>query len=158
MILCFFLSQVVNGTRFPIENRNIDSRGRFRFVIQREPGSIGRPHGGRLGNIRSEREIGDFAAFAGDREEIVNLAAALVRFEDDPLSVRRPYRVGLPIVGLAELNWPAAGGIDLPEVVAAGDVRRESDLLAVGRPGWAYDSARIEEVINGHGSSALLGL
>src|SRR5579862_762089 len=144
VVLCFFLGQIVYGARFPVENRNINSRGRFRLVIQREPGAIRRPHGRRLGNIRSESEISDFSSFARNRIEIVDFASALVRFEDDPLAVRRPYRIGLPVVGLAELNRPAAGGVHFPEVIAAGDVRRESDLLAVGRPGWAYDSAGIE--------------
>ncbi len=154
MVFCFFLGQVVNGARLPVENRDVDGGSCFRLVVDCEAGTIGRPDGSCLGNIGSESEVGNFAAVAGNRVKIVNFAAALVRFEDDPFAVGRPYRIRLAIVRLAELNWPTAGGIDLPEVVAAGDVGREGDLMAVGRPGWADDPAREEEIIDRDGAGA----
>ena len=154
MVFCFFLGQVVNGARLPVENCDVDGGSRFRLIVDCEAGTIGRPDGSGFGNIGSESEVGDFAAVAGNRVEVIDFAAALVRFEDDPFAVGRPYRVGLSIVGLTELNWPTTGGIDLPEIVAAGDVGREGDLVAVGRPGGAEDSSREEEVIDGDGAGA----
>jgi len=158
VILCFFLRQIVNCARFPIENRDIDRRSRIRLVIHRDPGSIGRPDGICFGDIGGKAQIGDFAAVARDRVEVVNFSAALVRFENDPLSVGRPCRAALAVVRLAELNWPTSCCLHFPQVVAARNIGREDDLLSVGRPGWADDSARVEEIVDRNGASAKLSL
>ena len=148
MVRGFFLRQVAHRARFPVHHGDIGGGSGLGFVGKGDGLAVARPHGAGLGNFRGVGEVHDFAAVAGNREEIVDFAAALIGLKDDPFSVGRPRGTGLAIVGLAQLDRPAARSADFPQIVASSEVRAEYDLLAVWRPGAAADGARVKEIVH----------
>ncbi len=148
MIRGFFLRQVAHRARFPVHDGDIGGGSGLRLVRESDGLAVARPDRAGFGNFRSVGQVHDFAAVAGNREEIVNFAAALIGLKNDPFSIGRPRRTGLAIVGLAQLDGPAARSAHFPQIIAAGEVRAEDHLFAVRRPGAAADRARVKKVVH----------
>ncbi len=158
MVRGFFLRQVAHGARLPVHDGDIGGGSGLRFVREGDGLAVARPDGAGFGNFGRVGEVLHLAAVAGDGEEVVNFAAALIGLKDDPFSVWRPGGAGLPIVRLAQLDGPAARGAYFPQIVAARKVGAEDDLLAVGRPGAAAHRARVKKIVHGDGYGAYGGV
>src|SRR5262249_15649325 len=88
---------------------------------------------------------------AGTRhgEKVPKLVPSVILLIDDPFTVGRPDTTILPLVRLYELNGPSPCRTDLPEVLAAGHIRCERNLLSIRRPRSAANRPGKVQVVNG---------
>src|SRR5215831_14647850 len=105
------------------------------------------PNGRLLTNFRCVTEVDGDATVTMDNVDVPELIAALVLRVSDPATVRRPARIGLPLVGADHLNRPGARRRDLPQVCGTGDVRCYRDLRAVRRKGGIVNQTREKQIL-----------
>jgi len=100
------------------------------FLIGKRNGvSVWRPVRVLFASVRSFCQIDGFAAIAWYGVKIIEFVSGLVLLVYNPLSVRRPNRTGLQVVGLRELDGPSARCPHLPQIKATRNVAAKQHLL-----------------------------
>src|SRR5207245_9639317 len=94
--------------RRPIQECKVVTRCSFWLVIPCDCLAVGRPAGRLFADIRSIGQIEDFTSIARSRKNIPQLVAGGVLLVEDPFAVGRPGTSILALVGLNQLDGPAA--------------------------------------------------
>src|SRR5215470_17512660 len=144
-----FMGQQLDLASAPVEQSNVILGTLLRLVGESNGAAIVGPVRILLANRRRIRQVNDLTTVARDSVEIPEFIACVVLLVDDPFAVGRPGSVVLPIVGLGKLNRPSAGGVDLPQIEATGNIAGKSDLLTVRRPGGAKYTLCVVKVVDG---------
>src|SRR5712664_874608 len=80
--------------------------------------------------------------------EVGFLVALRVLRVEDVTAIGRRIREIISLVADCQLDRPAAGARNAPDVVAAGNVRLEIDMLTVNRPAKSEHGTRVVQSIN----------
>ena len=119
--------------------------------------AAGRHQQAALLDIRGVGEVRAGAAVRGHGINVVALVAALVLQVVKRASVGRDRQSLLNIIRLGQLNRPAAVRVRPPDIVPAGEVGGNEQLLAVGAPAGVEHTAREDQSIDGNRGGLRIG-